>query len=70
MRNYQNFLVKDLKDQFIGMNIRQKVMIKLQRTNLNLDLEDQFIGMNIRQKVIIKMQQTNLDFFSNKVLVE
>ena len=25
--DFQNFLVKDLKDQFIGMNMKQKVMM-------------------------------------------
>ena len=34
-QNYQNFLAKDLKDQLIGMNIKQKVRIKLQ---INLDI--------------------------------
>ena len=28
-QNYQNFLAKDLKDQFTGMNIKQKVRIKI-----------------------------------------
>ena len=31
MKNYQNLLGKDLKDQFIGMNIKQKVAIKIQQ---------------------------------------
>ena len=30
IKNYQNFLAKDLKDQFIGMNIKQKVRINKQ----------------------------------------
>ena len=34
-KNYQNFLVKDLKDQFIGMDIKQKVRIKIQQMNLD-----------------------------------
>ena len=34
-QNYQNFLAKDLKDQLIGMNIKQKVRIKLQ---IHLDI--------------------------------
>ena len=37
-QNYQNFLVKDLEDQFIGMNIKQKVIIKIQQTNLDFFL--------------------------------
>ena len=35
-KNYQNFLVKDLKDQFIGMNIKQKVRIKIQQMNIDI----------------------------------
>ena len=27
---------KDLKDQFIGMNIKQKVRIKIRQTNINI----------------------------------
>ena len=33
--NYQNFFVKDLKDQFIGMNIKQKMRIKIQKPSFN-----------------------------------
>ena len=35
-KNYQNFLAKDLKDQFIGMNIKQKVRIKIQKVSLDI----------------------------------
>ena len=31
IKNYQNFLGKDLKDQFIGMNVKQKVRIKYEK---------------------------------------
>ena len=31
-KNYWNFLVKDLEDQCIGMNTKQKVRIKTQET--------------------------------------
>ena len=34
-QNYQNFLAKDLKDWFFGMNINQKVKIKMQQMNLD-----------------------------------
>ena len=34
-QNYQNSLGKDLKDQFIGMNIKQNLIIKLQQTNFS-----------------------------------
>ena len=36
VRDNQNFFEKDLKDQFIGMNIKQKVKIKLRETNLDI----------------------------------
>ena len=36
IRNYQNVLVKDLKDQFIGMNIKQKVKIKMQQISIDI----------------------------------
>ena len=36
IENYQNFLVQELNDQFIGMNINQKVRIKLQQINLDI----------------------------------
>ena len=36
IKNYQNFLVKDLKDQFIGMNIKQKVRMKIQQMNIDI----------------------------------
>ena len=35
-KNCQNFLAKELKDQFIGANIKQKVRIKIQQTNLDI----------------------------------
>ena len=34
-QNYQNFLAKDLKDRFFGMNINQKVKMKMQQMNLD-----------------------------------
>ena len=36
IKNYQNVLAKDFKDQFIGMNIKQKVRIKIQQVNLHI----------------------------------
>ena len=35
IKNYENFLVKYLKDQFIGMNIQQIVRIKVQKMNID-----------------------------------
>ena len=36
IKNYQNLLAKDLKDQFIGINIKQKVRIKIQQMNIDI----------------------------------
>ena len=35
IENYQNFLVKDLKYHFIGMNIKQKARTKIQQMNID-----------------------------------
>ena len=34
--NYQNLLAKDLKDQFIGKNMKQQEMIRIQLMNLDI----------------------------------
>ena len=34
IKNCQNVLAKDLKDQFIGMNIKQKVRTLIQQMNI------------------------------------
>ena len=39
IKNYQKFLGKDLKDQFIGIHIRQKLKIKAQRMNIDMFLK-------------------------------
>ena len=36
MKKYQNFLEKDLKDQFSGMNIKQKGKIKIRQMNIDV----------------------------------
>ena len=35
IKNYQNVLGKDLKDQPIGMNIKQKVRMKIQQISID-----------------------------------
>ena len=35
-QKYQDFLENDLKDQFIGMNVKQKEMIKIWQINLDI----------------------------------
>ena len=36
IKNYQNFVAKDFKDQFIGINIKEKVRIKIQQMNIDI----------------------------------
>ena len=36
MKSYQNFLAKDLKDEFIGMNIKQKMRLKIEQMNIDI----------------------------------
>ena len=43
-KKYQNFLAKDLKDQFVGMNIKQEVRIKIYN-NYTYFLELNFVGL-------------------------
>ena len=38
VKNCQNLLVKDLKNQLIKMNIQQKVRIKIGQTNIDISL--------------------------------
>ena len=35
IKNYQNFIARDSKGPFVGMKIKQKVIIKIRQTNLN-----------------------------------
>ena len=58
IKNYKNFLAEDQKDQFIAMNIKQKVRIKLQEMKLDIFLNQtllelidylyQFIQINMK----------------------
>ena len=45
IKNYKHFLVKDLKDWFIGMNIKidNQMIIKLQLVNLDFFLNHNFL---------------------------
>ena len=38
IKNCQNVLAKDLKDKFIGMNIKQKVRTLIQQMNVDIFL--------------------------------
>ena len=58
IKNYKNFLAEDQKDQFIAMNIKQKVRIKLHEIKLDIFLNQtllelihylyQFIQINMK----------------------
>ena len=36
IKNFQSFLAKNLKDQFIGVNIKQKLIMKVQQINIDI----------------------------------
>ena len=38
-KNYQNFLAKDLKDEFIRINTKQKVRIKMQKMSIEFPIQ-------------------------------
>ena len=42
--NYQNFVENDLKDRFIVMNIKQKVIIEMQQMSLDIFSNQNFLG--------------------------
>ena len=45
IKNYQNFLVKGFKYKFIGMNIKQKVRIKIQQMNIDVFSNQTLLGL-------------------------
>ena len=36
IKNYENFLVKDLKDLYIGINIKQNLRMKIQQMSIDI----------------------------------
>ena len=44
-KKYKNFLAKDLKDQCSGMNIKQKVRVKIWQTSIDV-FYNEAIGVN------------------------
>ena len=46
IENCLNFLAKDLKDQFIGMNIKQKLRTKITTNEYRYFLKSNFVGFN------------------------
>ena len=49
-KNYQNFLAKSLEDQFIGMNIKQKLIIKIEQITLDI-----FLNQTLLQLLAIRL---------------
>ena len=45
IKNYQNFLVNDLKDQFVGMNIKEKERIKMQQMDIDIFSNQTLLGL-------------------------
>ena len=45
MKNYQRFLAKDLEDEFIGLNIKQKLIIKIQQINIDIFSNQILLGL-------------------------
>ena len=45
IKNYQNFLVNDLKDQFVGMNIKEKERIKMQQMDKDIFSNQTLLGL-------------------------
>ena len=48
IKNYQNFLEENLKDQFIGVNMKQKGKIKIQQFNINISLNQTLLELTDR----------------------
>ena len=44
IKNYQNFIVKDLKDHFITMNIKQKARKKIGQMNIDIFSNEILLG--------------------------
>ena len=62
IKNYQNFLSKDLKDQFTGINIKQKQSIKIQQMNIYF-LNSNFGGVNRLFVLVYSNQDGNAKRF-------
>ena len=45
IKNYQNFIAKNLKHQYIGLNIKQKMRMKIQQTSTDISLNQTLWGL-------------------------
>ena len=59
IKNYQNFIAKDLKGPFVGMKIKQKVIIKIRQTNLN----------TVSNQIFLESIDHLLQFIETKILL-
>ena len=64
---YQNFLAKDFKNQFIGMNIKRKVRTKIQQINIDifsnrilLKLIDYVLFIQIKMLILKDLKLENI----------
>ena len=57
-KNHQNFLTKDLKDQLIAMNIKQKVRIKIRQINIDIFLKRILVGVD-RLFILVYINESN-----------
>ena len=53
IKNYQNFIAKDLKHQFIGINIKHAERIKIQQTSIDIFLNHTLYQLTNRLCVLI-----------------
>ena len=64
IKNYQTLLVKDLKDQFIGMNIKQKGRIKIQKNDYRYFLESNFLDISRSFALIYLNRSDDVTWFN------
>ena len=73
-QKYQNFLENDLKDQFIGMNVKQKEMIKIWQINLDI-FSNQNIGVNrlfillyLNRETYVRQFKTRIEYLPKSIM--
>ena len=69
IKNYYNFLAKDLKDQFTGMNIKQKVRIKMRQMNINIFSNQILLESTDYLFLFIQIKITILAYLNSKTLL-
>ena len=76
IKNYQNFVATDLKGPFVGVKIKQKVMIKIRQTNLNtvsnqifLESIDHFLQFIETKILLLKDLKLKGITYQNKLLI-